>query len=71
MSNPQERRFCMFGNKLKEQRKKRNMTVEVLAEMVNVHSNTVYRWENGVHMPDFYTMKRIASILKCKMIDLL
>ena len=49
--------------RIKELRKKRNLTQTKLAEMLNVSRTTVTMWETGGHGPDIDTLKKLAEIL--------
>ncbi len=49
------------GKFLKELRKEKGITQEKLAEVFNVSSRTVSRWENGVNMPDLSMLAEIAD----------
>ncbi len=49
------------GTFLKELRKEKGITQEKLAEVFNVSSRTVSRWENGVNMPDLGLLAEIAD----------
>ena len=42
-----------IGAFLREQRKKKELTQEMPAEMLGVSNRTVSRWETGAGMPDF------------------
>ena len=52
----------VFGERLKKLRGKK-MTQEQLGELMNVHSNTIFRWENGDSMPNTNKMSKLAEIL--------
>ena len=41
-----------IGKFIPENRKKKNLTQEQLAEKLGVTSKTISRWENGNYMPD-------------------
>jgi transcriptional regulator with XRE-family HTH domain len=41
-----------FGARLKEERKRLKLSVQALAEQIDVHQNTVYNYEKGARMPD-------------------
>ena len=49
-----------IGVFLKELRKAKGLTQEQLAEVLNVSSRTVSRWENGSNMPDISMLVEIA-----------
>ncbi len=50
-----------IGVFLKELRKAKGLTQEQLAEVLNVSSRTVSRWETGSNMPDISMLVEIAS----------
>lgn len=41
----------LFGQRLRELRKARNMTIEELGVVFDVRKQTVSRWENGERLP--------------------
>lgn len=47
---------------LKELRKKRKMTQNQLAEIMNVAPNTISTWEQGNREPSFSDLKKLADI---------
>ena len=49
-----------IGSFLKELRKEKGLTQEQLAEVLNVSSRTVSRWETGSNMPDISMLVEIA-----------
>ncbi len=50
-----------IGSFLKELRKEKNLTQEILAEKLNVSNRTVSRWETGSNMPDISMLVEIAD----------
>lgn len=50
-----------IGLFLKELRKEKNLTQEVLAEILNVSSRTVSRWETGNNMPDISLLIELSE----------
>ena len=50
-----------IGVFLKELRKEKGLTQEQLAEVLNVSSRTVSRWETGSNMPDISILVEIAD----------
>lgn len=51
-----------MGNVIKKMRLKANMTQEQLAEKLNISSQSVSKWENGISMPDIVLLPSIAEI---------
>ena len=49
------------GSFLKELRKEKNLTQEQLAEIFNVSSRSVSRWETGTNLPDLSILVEIAD----------
>ena len=52
-----------FGERLKSLRKAAGMTQQELADKLNVHLQTVSKWERGISEPDFSLLGEIASAL--------
>lgn len=52
----------MFNEKLKEFRKKANLTQEELAEKINVSRQTIVKWESGESEPTISIAKNIAEL---------
>ena len=50
------------GSFLKELRKEKGITQEMLAEQLNVSGRTVSRWETGSNMPDISLLIELAEI---------
>ena len=50
-----------IGNFLKNLRKKKGITQEMLAEKLNVSGRTVSRWETGNNMPDISLLIELAE----------
>lgn len=50
-----------IGLFLKELRKEKNLTQEVLAEKLNVSGRTVSRWETGSNMPDISLLVELSE----------
>lgn len=53
----------MLGDRLKEARKRKNITQEELATMCKVAKTTVSNWENNITEPPYETLKNLARIL--------
>lgn len=51
----------LFGDKLKELRKERNLTQEEISEICQVAKQTISNWENNVTQPSFDIVKRLAQ----------
>lgn len=60
-----------FAQRLRELRKKAGLTQEELAERVDVHLNTISRWENGIDTPKTFKVKRLAEALHVSELELL
>ena len=60
-----------IGKFIAENRKKKDMTQEQLAEKLGVTSKTISRWENGNYMPDISLLKPISEELGVTLNDLL
>lgn len=52
-----------FGERLKSLRKAAGITQQELADKLNVHLQTVSKWERGISEPDFSLLGGIASAL--------
>jgi len=52
----------MYNEKLRELRKKKNLTQEELAEKINVSRQTIVKWESGESEPSISIAKDIAEI---------
>lgn len=53
-----------IGEKIKELRRKNNMTQEKLAERLNVSYQTVSKWETGITSPDLSLIVPLARLFK-------
>lgn len=51
----------MFGDKLKQIRKKENIKQEELGKFLNVGSTTISNWENNVSQPSIEQIIKIAN----------
>ena len=60
-----------LAQRLRELRKKAGLTQEELAEYVDVHLNTISRWENGIDTPKTFKIKRLAEALHVSESELL
>lgn len=59
-----------FGLKLKELRKKHNLTQGKLGEKLSLSESTINKYENGTALPQFETMRSIATIFNVSMDEL-
>ena len=53
----------LLGKRIKEIRKKNNLTQEELSEKVNIDITTLSGIESGRHFPSLVTLEKIAKIL--------
>ena len=60
-----------IGSFLKELRKEKGITQEKLAEIFNVSSRTVSRWENGYNMPDLDILIEISDYYEIDLREIL
>lgn len=59
-----------ISEKLKSLRKSNNYTVKELAKQLNNHNlhfttNNIYKWEEGITLPNLKTLKALSKIYKC------
>lgn len=60
------------GKIIKELRKQRHLSVEEIAEKLNVNRSTFYRWERGdIEKIPYQVLIPLAKILKVNPLDLL
>lgn len=52
-------------------RKKKNLSQEGLADLINVSRQTIYTWEAGINYPTIVMLKKLADALDVKTDDLL
>lgn len=50
-----------LGEKIKNERKKRNISQQKIADYLNISRQAVSRWENNVSLPDLTTLVLIAK----------
>jgi transcriptional regulator with XRE-family HTH domain len=50
-----------LGEKIKNERKKRNISQQKIADHLNISRQAVSRWENNVSLPDLNTLVLIAK----------
>ncbi len=60
----------LFGRRLKELRKRRKLTQEQLAELVDLDPKQICRIENGSCFTTFDTLEKIAKVFDLKIHDL-
>lgn len=53
-----------IGEKIRDLRKERNLSQEILAQYLGVSFQTVSKWENGTTMPDITLIPAIASFFE-------
>lgn len=51
-------------NKIKECRKKKNLSQSDVAEIMKIKQNTISQWENGTRIPNIEQGLRLAEILE-------
>ena len=59
-----------FGDNLRNLRKSKKMSQEVLAEKVGVSRQSVSKWENGEAYPEMNNILNLCNIFHCKINDL-
>ena len=59
------------GEKIKELRKKFELTQKQLAEKIHVSSQVISNWERGYSTPDSEDVKKLAEALDCSIDQLL
>lgn len=59
-----------LGNRIRELRKEKGLTISQLAERTNLSDNFIGSIERGIRSPAIKTLERIASVLKVKIKDL-
>ncbi len=61
--------YKLIGKRIKEHRKSKNMTQEVLAEKADVTVGYISQIERGICKVNLDTMSVIANILECEVTD--
>lgn len=56
--------------KLKELLKEKNISGYKLAKMLEIDTNTVYRWINNIFVPSTKNLYKICEVLDCKIDDI-
>jgi transcriptional regulator with XRE-family HTH domain len=59
----------ILGNRIRYLRKKRGLSQEKLAELLEISPNSVSRIECGVHYPSLDTLENISIILGVEMLE--
>lgn len=52
-----------LGENIKKRRREMNLSQETFGYMVNVHENTIRKWEKGISYPNAAELKTIAEAL--------
>ncbi len=52
----------MFGRRLKEARKEKNLSQEEVAEMINTSRSNISKYENETLEPNIETLKKLCEI---------
>ena len=60
-----------LGNKIYELRKKKNLTQEDLALLLDISDKSVSKWENGTSKPTIDNLKKLSTILDISLDDLI
>ena len=58
-------------NSFKNMRKRRNLTLEYVAQKVGVSHVAVLKWENGVNAPNAKYLPKLARLFRCSLDDIL
>ena len=56
--------------KIEEQRKKKGITQDALAEMLHIDRSTIAKWETGAAMPRADKLPKIAEVFECTIEEL-
>ena len=60
-----------LGNKIYELRKKKNLTQEDLALLLDISDKSVSKWENGTSKPTIENLKKLSSVFDISLDDLI
>ena len=60
-----------FGERLKQQRKAKNLTQDEVAEKIGVSGQAVSKWEKGECLPDVYNLKLLGRLYRVSVDSLL
>ena len=58
-----------LGKRIKELRKKRGLTQEQVAELINMEQNSISIIESGRNFPTLVTLEKIANVLDVSLSD--
>jgi len=61
----------LFGKRIREERQKRNLTLEQLSEKCDISSNFLGQLERGKNVPSLKSLIRIANVLEVSIDGLL
>lgn len=61
----------VLGNRICELRKKKNLTQEELAILLDISDKSISKWENGTSKPSIDNLKKISSIFDISLDELL
>ena len=61
--------ICLFGKRVKELRKKKNITQEKLAELLSLDNQTISRIETGYFFTSYENLEKMACILGVEIKD--
>jgi transcriptional regulator with XRE-family HTH domain len=64
------RHMKAFGNKLKQLRKKKKLTQNELAEVLDLDQSSISYYERGKKVPEIQTLEKIASFFNVSIDDL-
>ena len=70
LSDSQAMKPVLFGQKLKEHRKKQTLSQQGLADMMKVTRNTIINWESDKSKPDYSLIPELCSLLGIQLYEL-
>ena len=53
-----------LGERIRKCRRELNLSQETLGDIINVHENTIRKWEKGISTPNAIELKNIAEALQ-------
>lgn len=59
-----------IGNNIRKMRKKRNLSQEELAKLLNIRRQTISSYERGKSIPDIYILIQMAKIFQISLDEL-